>query len=309
MTEQNVLSPNTEESAVGAGGIKLYGFTIRRLKVANAVAFATTLMFNYVSSSRVISPYGIGTISRKYPTIITPASGAFAIWLCIYCLQFGFVIYQFYWPKETELVLSHDVGFWYISSCVFNSLWILVFTQGTPIAMYFSVLSIFLLLFSICMVYVRTKCWWKERTSVIEKIILDVHFSMYGGWVTVASIVNTSIAITTFWDATSEAAETCSIVMLLVALVLNVVIVLYRRDPVWGGVLCWATYFISVKSENSAHTTALVVCVFIGCLSAAVAVWNAVALSRRRNSTQDQDVYNKSTHLLEEAPPSTPEED
>ena len=89
----------------------LYGFTVPRLKVANAVAFAATLIFNYVSSSRIISPYGIGTISRKYPTIITPASGAFAIWLFIYCLQFGFIIYQFYWPKETEAVLSREIGF------------------------------------------------------------------------------------------------------------------------------------------------------------------------------------------------------
>ena len=49
-----------------------------------------------------------------------------------------------------------------------------------------------------------------------------------------ASIVNTSIAITTIWDATPEAAVNCSIIMLVVALLLNVVIVLYRRDPVWG---------------------------------------------------------------------------
>ena len=304
MSDENSILPSTNESAVGTGGITLYGFTVPRLKVANAVAFAATLIFNYISSSRIISPYGIGTISRKYPTIITPASGAFAIWLFIYCLQFGFIIYQFYWPKETEAVLSRDIGFWYVSSCIFNSLWIIVFTQGTSTAMYFSVLTIFLLLFSICMIYVRTKCWWKERTSVIETIILDVHFSMYGGWVTVASIVNTSIAITTIWDATPEAAVTCSIIMLVVALLLNVVIVLYRRDPVWGGVLCWATYFISVKSENSVHTTALFVCVFIGCLSVAVAVWNAVSLSRRRKSTQDQNIYNNSVHLLKETPPS-----
>ena len=127
---------------------------------------------------------------------------------------------------------------------------------------------------------------------------------MYGGWVTVASIVNTSIAITTIWDATPEAAVTCSIIMLVVALLLNVVIVLYRRDPVWGGVLCWATYFISVKSENSVNTTALFVCVAIGCLSVAVAVWNAVSVSRRRKSTQHEDIYNNSIHLLKETPPS-----
>ena len=111
MSNENVLPPSTNENAVDAYEIKLYGCTIPRLKVANAVAFAATLMFNYVSSSRIISPYGIGTISRKYPTIITPASGAFAIWLFIYCLQFGFIIYQFYWPKESEAVLSRDVGF------------------------------------------------------------------------------------------------------------------------------------------------------------------------------------------------------
>ena len=282
-----------------------YGITVLQMKVANVLAFIVTLFFNYISSSGLISPYGIGTISRKHPTSITPAGGAFAIWGYIYCLQLCFIIYQFLWPKETESVILHDVGFWYISTCFCNSLWIIIFVQGTTVAMFLSTVTIFCLLFSICMIYVRTGCWRRTRTNILENIVLDIHFSMYGGWVTVASIVNTSISISTVWDAAPEIANICGVLMLIVALLLNIFIVLYRKDPVWGFVLCWATYYISVKQKANAsiHTSALVISILIGCISAAVGTFIVIKLLRGRKSTQDEeseDASNKSCHLLVE---------
>jgi len=47
----------------------------------------------------------------------------------------------------------------------------------------------------------------------------------YAGWVTVASIVNITVALTTVVDAASATASTCSVVMLVIALLLNLVIV------------------------------------------------------------------------------------
>ena len=108
----------------------------------------------------------------------------------------------------------------------------------------------------------------------------------YAGWVTVASIVNVTILLTTVVDAASATASTCSVVMLVVALLLNLVIVVTRGDCVWGWVLAWASYFISVANEDNdaVRTTSLVVSGIIGLVSAVVGVRTAVAFIKARKA-------------------------
>lgn len=264
-----------------------HGVSLLQLKIANVVAFIVTLAMNGISSTGALSPYAVGEISRKYPTKITPAGGAFGIWGVIYTIQALFVIYQFWWPKADEAQLLHGVGFWYMSACLFNSLWIVTFVQGNTAAVWCSTLLILGLLASVCKIYLNTACWKGSRPGgVFQTLILDVHISMYAGWVTVASIVNITVALTTVVDAASATASTCSVVMLVIALLLNLVIVVTRGDCVWGWVLAWASYFISVanKDNDAVHTTSLVVCGIIGLVSAVVGVRTAVTFIRARKA-------------------------
>lgn len=260
------------------------------LKCCNVVAFVVTLTFNYISSAGLISPYGVGTISRLHPTRITPASGAFAIWAYIYVLQGFFLAYQFIWPKNDEATLLHGVGFWYVSACVCNSLWICIFVQGTTASMWLSTVVIVGLLSSLCKIYLNTNCW---RTNLdrgfLQRIVLDVHLSLYAGWVTVATIVNTTVALTTVWTTNAETESVCSVVMLVVALLLNLMIVVTRQDCVWGFVLTWASYYISAmyKDDVNVFTTATVVCVVSAIVSGSCCVYVGVLFFRGRRSICD----------------------
>lgn len=263
-----------------------HGVTALQLKVVNLVAFVAMLAINGISSAGLLSPFGVGEISRKYPTKITPAGGAFAIWGIIYSVQALFVLYQFWWPKQDEALLLHGIGFWYTSACLFNGLWIVTFVQGDTAAMWCSTLLIASLLGSICKIYVNAACWTAARRpgGVLQAIALDVHFSMYAGWVTVATIVNVTVALTTVVDASSATASTCSVVMLVVALLLNAFIVVTRQDCVWGWILAWAAYFIHVanKGNDAVGTASLVVSALIGLVSAVVGV--RVAAKRLRGT-------------------------
>merc|ERR1712129_220574 len=230
-----------------------------------------------------ISPYSVGTVSRKYPTKITPSGGAFGIWSFIYGLEVFFLIYQIFWPKQDEALLLHGVGFWFVSACMFNSLWIITFVQGSTAAIWFAALLIIGLLSSICKIYVNTACWRAARPGgIFQALALDVHLSVYAGWVTVATIVNITVALTPVWTAEPATASACSIVMLVVALLLNTFIALTRRDCVWGWVLAWASYFISVasKGDDDVYIGSLCVCVLIGLVSAVVGVHTAVTWLR-----------------------------
>ena len=67
-----------------------------------------------------------------------------------------------------------------MAACLFNSLWICAFVQGTHLAMWCSTVLIACLLFSICKIYVNTKFWAVARPGgVLQKLALDVHFTMY----------------------------------------------------------------------------------------------------------------------------------
>ena len=106
--------------------------------------------------------------------------------------------------------------------------------------------------------------------GVLQFFAVDVHFSLYGGWVTVASIVNSAaIAINSIVDADSSTESTCSVVMLLVALLLNTILAVTRQDCVWPGVLAWASGFIdAAHQEGPAVTSSVVdVCILSGIVS------------------------------------------
>jgi hypothetical protein len=273
------------------------------LKVANVVAFSMTILLNYTSSAGYISPYGVGTVSRMNPTKISPASGAFAIWLYIYVLQAFFVVYQFVWPKKDEALLLHGVGLWYIGACICNSLWIITFVQGNTAALWCSMVIIFGLLACICKVYMNTYCWAKSRPGgVLQFFAVDVHFSLYGGWVTVASIVNSAIAINSIVDADSSTESTCSVVMLLVALLLNTTLAVTRQDCVWPGVLAWASGFIHAahQEDTAVSSCALVVCILSGVVSAGVGLYTIIMLARGRDATKsggDVDMGQNESHV------------
>jgi len=286
------------------------GVSLIQLKVANTVAFIITLALNGLSSAGVLSDYGVGTISDKYETKITPAGPAFSIWGPIYSIQALFVIYQFCWPKEDDAVLLHGVGFWFLSACLFNSLWIVTFVQGNTAAMWCSTALIIALLSSICKVYVNTGCWMAVRPGgIAQAVALDLHFSMYAGWVTVATIVNITVALTTVVSPEPATASACSVTMLVVALLLDTFIVVTRRDCVWGWVLCWASYWISVANHGDevVVTGSIIVAFLIGLVSAAVGLHVAFSWFKARNDPSlpaemsDSPAANKADYGTEPA--------
>lgn len=263
----------------------------------NLVSFIVTLALNGLSSAGVLSPYGVGTISDKYPSKITPAGGAFSIWGPIYMLQAAFVIYQLCgWPEADTSTLLSGVGLWFVAACMCNSLWIVTFVQGTDAAVWCSTALLFGLLGCLLKIYTNCGMWRTARlghgkgnfcAQFCYVMCFDVHFSMYSGWVTVASIVNMTIALTTTgWTGSPLTPSQWSVVMQVIALLINLVIVYTRLDYVWGFVLCWASFWISVADRGDAtvNSGSLIVCAIVGTASTAAAFVQLVRWVRQIHS-------------------------
>jgi len=245
-----------------------------------------------------------------YPTKITPAGGAFSIWSLIYTLEALFVVLTCVGSQPSSVAedakLLHGVGFWFLLACLCNTLWVVVFVQGTRTSLWFSTVLIASLLFCLCKIYVGAEFWTRRHPGsmaqrFVRTAILDIHFSAYASWVTVATIVNISAALSsTGWTGQPLTGTAWTVVMLCVALGLSCYIVISKGDCTWGWVLTWASAWIAVANKATTNTgtvtgsgdaTVVAAAIVVSCLSAAVSavVTGRVLLAAWRSAGAGED--------------------
>lgn len=227
----------------------------RTLQVANAVFFVITLILNYLSNTGIFNGNTMGSVSASYDNLFTPAGYAFSIWGLIYLGLTGFIIYQgrslFKETKDDDVV--SEIGWWFIISCIANSLWIFAWLYDFTGA---SVLIMVILLFSLLKIVIRTNM---ELLDVPLKKLAFVWwpFSIYAGWITVALIANTSAWLTKIgWSGLGLEDTRWAIIMLSVAGVVNVFMIWNRnmREFALAGV--WGLAAVAVANQDSEQSIA-----------------------------------------------------
>jgi hypothetical protein len=84
--------------------------------------------------------------------------------------------------------------------------------------------------------------------SRTEKLLVDVPFSIYIGWITVATVANVTDVLYHFgWNGAPLSPQVWAVIMLVVATVLAVAMSLTRRDVAYVLVIVWAFVGIAVK--------------------------------------------------------------
>jgi hypothetical protein len=84
-------------------------------------------------------------------------------------------------------------------------------------------------------------------------------FSVYLGWITIASIANVAATLVSVnWDGFGISQETWAIIIEIIALLIAILVVLTRKDIAYGLVVIWALLGIAVKqsaNQNIVITT------------------------------------------------------
>jgi hypothetical protein len=129
---------------------------------------------------------------------------------------------------------------------LFNVVWLFLW-QSEYLG--WSVVVMFLLLASLIMVYLRLNIG-KSQVSLREKLAVHVPFSVYLGWITIASIANVSAwLVSVNWDGFGISPETWATLVVIVALVITLLVMATRRDVAYGLVVIWALVGIAVKQS------------------------------------------------------------
>jgi len=213
--------------------------------------FVITLLMNYLSQS-IFFEQSIGDISDKYSTMITPAGYAFAIWGLIY-LSLGVYVYYQTFRANPEQKVYDRVAFPLILNLIANNLWLVAFQLE------FIALSAVLMLVILVTLIQIAIIWTKDR-SLPDKRRAQVRFpfSVYLGWISVATIVNFSVvAKYTYWNVLGISEPAWVTIMLTVGTALALLVMLATRNVVYPLVFVWAYVAIAVaQSSNSLIYTA-----------------------------------------------------
>ncbi len=227
------------------------------LQILNGIAFVSVVFINYLSNTGVMNGKTIGSLSDSIRSLFTPAGYAFSIWGLIYLFLLGFVIYQgrslFVKVKNDDFV--EKIGFWFIISCIANSAWIFAWIyEYTGVSCIF----IFLLLVSILKIIINNKMQIEEiKTSKL--LFVSLPFVIYGGWVTVASVANVSSYLVKInWNGFGISAEIWTIILILIATLINIIVIYKRKMYAFALVGAWALTAIGIANKENYNTIAII---------------------------------------------------
>lgn len=239
-------------------------------------AVIATIVFNGISQTLPIGGRTSADISNTYSTYFTPANYAFAIWGVIYLLLLGYGIFQAL-PSQRENPTARRIGWLFVGSCILNCLWITLFQYDQ---IFISLIVIVGLLLSLIAIYVQLG-FGRKGASTVERWLLHLPFSVYLGWLSVATIANVAVlgAAQSWGNLFGIAEPTWAAIMLGVATVLGLIVVITRRDAAYVAVFVWA--FIAIvnkQTETPVVTTTALIAVAILLVGTAA----SLLLSRRK---------------------------
>ncbi len=211
----------------------------------NLVAFAIVVFFNVLSNALPINGQTMPEISAKYPSLFTPAGFAFSIWGLIYLLLLAFVLYQAL-PAQRSSTRLAAISPWFKINCIANASWIVAWHYDLLAV---SMVLMLVILATLGLIY-RELIKHIDAATNVDHLALYLPFSLYTGWITVATIANASVLQTAYgWDNVGLTNVQWTLAKLALAGAIGATVIARTRDIIFVLVIAWAGYAVYVKQS------------------------------------------------------------
>ena len=212
-------------------------------QIAVIVTTLVMLVVNGLANALPLNGQNTGEISDRFQVYFVPAGYVFAIWGVIYLGMLAFTIFQAL-PSQRENPRLRAVGWWVALGSLANSLWIFLWHYNQfPL----TIVVMLVLLGTLIVTYLRLGIG-RTAVSRAETWAARVPFSIYLGWITVATVANaTDVLDYLKWDGFGLAPEVWMVIMLAAVVVIAALMSFTRRDIAYALVLLWALAGIAVK--------------------------------------------------------------
>jgi benzodiazapine receptor len=216
--------------------------TLRQILVV--IATIATIIINILANALPINGLNTGDISDSFNVYFVPAGYVFSIWGLIYIALIAYSVYQAL-PSQRENPSLRAIGYPYLVTCAANIAWIFlwhyqVFAVTVPVML--------LLLLALIGIYLRLGIGRRERVDPAQQWLVHVPFSIYLGWITVATIANITSALDYVnWGGWGIAPQTWAAIMIGIGALVAIAVSLTRGDIAYIAVIVWAFVGIAAK--------------------------------------------------------------
>lgn len=240
------------------------------IKIITAITFLAMVTVNGLANTLPINGVNTGQISDSFPNLFAPAGLTFAIWGVIYLLLAGYTLYQLgAFRSDTSAMrteLLSRTGVLFSISSIANTAWIFAWHY------YMLTLSMLLMIVILVCLILINQTMKNQGFSQREYFFIRLPFSVYFGWITVATIANATVLLVSIgWKGFGLAETTWAVIMIIAGLVIAVATMLKNKDIAYGLAIIWAYAGILLKHTSSegfagqypAVITTTMVCIFV----------------------------------------------
>lgn len=232
----------------------------------NVVGYLVVVTVNALANALPINGIISGAVSDRFPTFVTPAGYVFAIWGVIYALLAVFAVYQAL-PAQRDDPTLQRLGLAFVASCACNAAWLFAW-HYLLIGVAWALIVALLVTLIVCYERLRT-----ADATTVQRLAVRLPFSVYLGWVTVATVANTAILAVDAGVDGGAAAPVWGVAALLAATGIGATVLVRRGDLAFAGVVVWALAGIAVAQADRSQLVTIVAAVLAVLLAgAAVAV-------------------------------------
>ncbi len=217
------------------------------IKILAAFTFAAMIIVNFLANYIPINNITPGEVSDMYPNLFAPAGFTFSIWGIIYLLLGAYTLYYLglFRKGKAKSKLLDKISIYFIITSVANFFWIF--------AWHYQIIWLSLLLI-IAMLYFLIKIaslLAKEKLSPKEYFFIALPFSIYFGWITVATIANVTVFLVSInWGGFGISSQVWTILVLLIGAAIGIWRMLKDHSIAYGLVFVWAYIGIWAKHAS-----------------------------------------------------------
>jgi hypothetical protein len=223
--------------------------TLRQIAVV--VIVVATITINILANALPFNGQNTGTISDRFNVYFVPAGYVFAIWGLIYIGLLTYAIYQAL-PAQKDNPRLQATGWWVVLGGLANSAWIFLWHYEQ---FAWTLVAMLILLASLIITYLRLGIG-KSKVSNAEKWLVQIPFSIYLGWITVATIANvTDVLDFVKWNQFGLSDGTWMLAILIAVVIIAGLMIFTRRDVAYTAVILWALAGIGVKFPHQGIVT------------------------------------------------------
>lgn len=244
----------------------------RPVQALVVTTYVLMIAMNGLANALPINGRTTGGVSDAYGNLFAPAGLTFSIWGVIYLLLGAHVLYQLGLFRSGEAQADRSellgrVGVLFSLSSLANVSWILAWHYDLMLLSTVLLATMLVLLIAIT----RTIRGAGPLTTR-ESLLVRLPFSVYFGWITVATIANVTVwLVSVGWDGFGITEPVWAVAIIGVGAIIGTTVIVRDRDVAYGLVLVWAYLGIWIKhvSEGGfdgaypAVSTAALVCLAI----------------------------------------------